>query len=246
MPRRLAIVGLAAVLACPAFAQQVQQNQAIPYPVTPQPAETQTNQGLGQNTQQREQRVRQGGAPQDTRAQTNQGQSQGQSGAPVQMSQQQSQADRQYVQQTLAAGTVSLQASNFAATKAQNPRVKQFAGFEIAEQNTLSEVMHSMAEPTATSSTTQGAQQAASTAPELPQADAAAMERMSKAQGGPDFDKDYVAMQLKGHQDLFAIQERYLQGNPQNRELTNVARLALGQIREHIALLKDIQNELSR
>jgi Predicted outer membrane protein len=242
MPRRLAVVGLAAVFACPAFAQQVQQNQAIPYPVTPQPAETQTNQGLGQNAQQREQRVRQGGAPQDTRAQTNQ--SQGPAGATAQMSQPQSQADRQYVEQTLAAGTVSLQASNFAATKAQNPRVKQFAGFEIAEQNTLSEVMHSLAEPTATSSTTTGAQQAASTAPELPQADAAAMERMSKAQGGPDFDKDYVAMQLKGHQDLFAMQERYLQGNPQNRELTNVARLALGQIREHIALLQDIQKEL--
>ncbi|AWM85753.1 DUF4142 domain-containing protein [Microvirga sp. 17 mud 1-3] len=242
MPRRLAIVGLAAVLACPALAQQVQQNQAIPYPTTPQPAETQTNQGLGQNVQQREQRVRQGGAPQDTRAQTNQGQA----GATAQMGQQQSQADRQYVEQTLAAGTVSLQASNFAATKAQNPRVKQFAGFEIAEQNTLSDVMHSMAEPTATSSTTKGAQQAASTAPELPQNDAAAMERMSKAQGGPAFDKDYVAMQLKGHQDLFAVQERYLQGNPQNRELMNVAKLAMGQIREHIALLQDIQKELGQ
>lgn len=242
MPRRLAIVGLAAVLASPALAQQVQQNQAIPYPATPQPAETQTNQGLGQNVQQREQRVRQGGAPQDTRAQTNQGQA----GATAQMGQQQSQADRQYVEQTLAAGTVSLQASNFAATKAQNPRVKQFAGFEIAEQNTLSDVMHSMAEPTATSSTTKGAQQAASTAPELPQNDAAAMERMSKAQGGPAFDKDYVAMQLKGHQDLFAVQERYLQGNPQNRELMNVAKLAMGQIREHIALLQDIQKELGQ
>lgn len=242
MPRRLAIVGLAAVLASPALAQQVQQNQAIPYPATPQPAETQTNQGLGQNVQQREQRVRQGGAPQDTRAQTNQGQA----GATAQMGQQQSQADRQYVEQTLAAGTVSLQASNFAATKAQNPRVKQFAGFEIAEQNTLSDVMHSMAEPTATSSTTKGAQQAASTAPELPQNDAAAMERMSKAQGGPAFDKDYVAMQLKGHQDLFAVQERYLQGNPQNRELMNVAKLAMGQIREHITLLQDIQKELGQ
>ncbi|WP_194164568.1 DUF4142 domain-containing protein [Microvirga thermotolerans] len=242
MSRRLVVAGLAAVLACPALAQQTPQNQAIPYPVAPQPAETQPNQGLGQNAQEREQRVRQGGAPQDSRTQARQGQA----GAPAQMGQQQSQADREYIQQTLATGTVSLQASNFALSKAQNPRVKQFAHFEVAEQNTLSEVLRSMAEPAATSSTTAGAQQAASTAPELPQADAAAMERRSKAQGGAAFDKDYVAMQLKGHQDLLAVQERYLQGNPGNRELMNVAKLARGQIQEHIALLQDMQKETGR
>lgn len=242
MPRRLVIAGLAAAFSLPALAQQAQQNQAIPFPVTPKPAETQPNQGLDQNVQQREQRVRQGGAPQDTRTQSRQGQA----SAPAQMGQQQSQADGQYVQQVLAAGTISLQTSNFALSKAQHPRVKQFADFEVAEQNTLSEVMHSMADPAATSSTSTGAQQAASTAPELPQSDAAAMERMSKAQAGAAFDKDYVTLQLKGHQDLLAIQERYLKSNGGNRELANVAKLASGQIREHIALLQDIQKELGR
>ena len=240
MSRRLVAVGFIAAIAVPAFAQQ--QAPVSPIPATPVPAETQTNQGLGSNAQQREQRVQQGGAPQDTQTPQRQGQA---ASAPAAQGQQQSQADLQYIQQTLAVGTVSLQESNFAVSKAQNPRVKRFAAFEVAEQNTLSDVLHSFSDPAATASTSAGAKQAASTAPELPAADAAVMERMSKAQPGAAFDKDYVAAQLKGHQDLLAIQERYIAASG-NREATSIARLARGQIREHIALLEDIQKELGR
>lgn len=240
MSRQLTIIGLAVAFSLPAFAQQ--QNQPTPIPVTPQPAETQQNQSLGIGQQERQQRLQQGGAPQDTGTQMRQGQA----SSPAGMGQQQSQADRQYIQQTLAAGTVALQVSNFALTKAQHPRVKQFANFEVAEQTTLAEVLHSFADPAATASTTTGAQQAASTAPEIPQKDSAAMEKMSRAQAGAAFDKDYVAMQLQGHRELLAIQERYLQGNPGNREAMNVAKLARGQIKEHIALLEGIQKELGR
>src|SRR5689334_9402065 len=180
MPRRLVIAGLAAAFSLPAFAAFAQTQPSVaPIPVSPQPAESQVNQNLGTNVQQREQRVRQGGAPQDTQSQARQTQG----SAPAQTGQQQSQADRQYVEQTLAAGTVSLQATNFALGKAQNPRVKQFAGFEAAEQNTMTDVLHGFAEPAATSSTgqtSQGARQAASTAPVLPQDGADAMEAMSK------------------------------------------------------------------
>jgi len=239
MSRRLAIAGLALAFGLPALAQQA---PVSPIPAAPQPAETQTNQGLGSNQQQRQQRTQQGGAPQDTQTPARQAQA----SAPAAMGQQQSEADRRYVQQTLAVGTVALQASNFALTKAQNPRVKMFAGFEVAEQNTLSDVLHSFAEPATTASTTQGAKQAAATAPELPQKDAAAMERMSRAQPGAAFDKDYVAMQLEGHRELLGIQERYLQSNPGNREAMNVAKLARGQIKEHLALLEDMQKELAR
>lgn len=231
MSRHLVAAGFLAAFSLPAFAQA---------PAPTQPAETQTNQNLGTNVQQREQRTRQGGAPQDTRAQTRQG------SAPAQMGQQQSQADQQYIQQTLAAGTVALQSSNFALSKAQHPRVKQFAEFEVAEQNTLADVMHSMAEPAATASTTTGAQAAASTAPELPQKDAAAMEKMSRAQAGAAFDKDYVAMQIQGHQELLGAQEKYLQSNSGNRELMNIAKLARGQIKEHLVLLQSMQQELGR
>jgi predicted outer membrane protein len=240
MSRRLVIAGLMAAVAVPAFAQQ--QNQAIPYSVSPQPAETQPNPALGQNAQERQQRTQQGGAPQDTQTPARQGQA----SAPAALGQQQSQADRQYIQQALALGTVSLQQSNFALSKAQNPRVKQFAEFEIGEQNLLTEIMHSFADPNATASTTRGAQAAASTAPELPPKDAQAMERLSKAQAGPAFDRDYVALQIQGHQELLKLQETYLQQGSGNRETTNLAKLARNQIQEHLAMLQDVQKQLGQ
>jgi len=241
MSRRLVIAGLMAAISLPALAQQ--QNQAIPFSVAPQPAETQPNPALGQNAQERQQRTQQGGAPQDTQTPARQGQA---NSAPAAMGQQQSQADRQYIQQALALSTVSLQQSNFALAKAQNPRVKQFAEFEIGEQNLLTEIMHSFADPNATASTTRGAQQAASTAPELPQKDSEAMERLSKAQPGAAFDRDYVTLQIQGHQDLLKLQDSYLQQGSGNRETTNVARLARGQIQEHLTKLQEIQQELGR
>ncbi|MBM6593416.1 DUF4142 domain-containing protein [Microvirga pudoricolor] len=244
MSRRLVTAGfIAAIMAAPAFAQGVTQNQGITQPATPQPAETQVNQGLGANAAQREQRVQQGGAPQDTGTPMRQGQN---ASAPAQMGQQQSQADMQYVQQTLAAGTVSLQQSNFALAKAQHPRVKEFANFEVAEQNTLADVMRSFSEPSSTASTSPGARQAASTAPELPAADAAVMEKLSKAQPGAAFDKDYVAAQIDGHRKLLAVQETYMKNASGNREALNVAKLASGQIKEHITMLQDLQKELGR
>ncbi len=238
--RHLVIAGLGLALSVPAFAQQ--SNQGISTPTTTKPAETQPNQALGQGAQERQQRTQQGGAPQDTQTPMRQGQA---NSAPAAQGQQQSQADRQYIQQTLAAGTVSLQQANFAHGKAQHPRVKQFAEFEIGEQNNLADILHSFADPAATASTTGGAQAAASTAPELPQADAAVMERMSKAQPGAAFDKDFVTAQIKGHQDLLKIQENYIKSSG-NREMTDIAKLASGQIKEHIATLQDIQKELGR
>jgi predicted outer membrane protein len=242
MSRRLVIAGLAAAISFPALAQGVQQNQAIPYSVAPQPTETQPNQALGTNAQQREQRTQQGGAPQDTQTPARQGQA----SAPAAQGQQASQADRQYIQQVLAVSTVSLQQANFALSKAQDPRVKQFAEFEIGEQNTLQDILHSFADPAATASTTRGAQQAAATAPELPPQDAAAMEKLSKAQGGPAFDRDFVAMQIEGHQKLLSLQEQYLKTGSGNRETVNVAKLARGQIQQHLAMLQMIQKELGQ
>ncbi|WP_457089257.1 DUF4142 domain-containing protein [Microvirga sp. P5_D2] len=238
--RHLVIAGLGLALSLPAVAQQ--SSPGISSPTTTQPAETQANPALGQNAQERQQRTQQGGTPQDTQAPMRQGQA---SSAPAAQGQQQSQADRQYIQQTLAMGTVSLQQSNFAHSKAQNPRVKQFSEFEIGEQNNIADVLHSFADPAATASTTAGAQAAASTAPELPQSESAAMERLSKAQAGAGFDKDYVTLQIKGHEELLKIQESYIKSSG-NREMTNIAKLARGQIKEHIATLQSIQKELGR
>jgi predicted outer membrane protein len=136
--------------------------------------------------------------------------------------------------------------------------VKQFAVFEETEQNTMFDVLHSLSDPATTASTNANAAQAtgqnaprnpaqaAATAPVLSGQAAAAMEEMSKAAPGPGFDRAYVDLQIRGHQELLAIQERYLAGNPGHRPTATIARLARGQIREHLALLQDIRNELGR
>ncbi|HZH09192.1 MAG TPA: DUF4142 domain-containing protein [Microvirga sp.] len=239
-PRHLIIAGIAVAFSLPAFAQQ--QNQAIPYSVTPQPTETNPNAALGQGADQRQQRTQQGGAPQDTQTPMRQGQA---SSAPAAQGQQQSQEDRQYIQQALALSTVSLQQSNFALSKAQNPRVKQFAQFEIGEQNNLTDILHSFADPAATASTTTGARASAATAPELSQEDSAAMERLSKAQAGAAFDRDYISLQIQGHQRLLKLQDNQIRSSG-SREMTNIAKLARGQIQEHLAMLEVIQKELGR
>jgi putative membrane protein len=77
--------------------------------------------------------------------------------------------------------------------------------------------------------------------------DASAREMVQKLQGqqaGAEFDRMYLEGQLQGHRSLLQVQERYLQSNPQNREHVNVARMARGQIREHIALLEDMQKTM--
>jgi predicted outer membrane protein len=167
-------------------------------------------------------------------------------------------AEIRHIQDTMALGTVTLQAATFARSKAQDPRVQRFAGFEEAEQNTLVEVLRSLADPAATSSTNlqaaqataqnapQNPSQAAATAPVIAPERAALMERMSRAQPGPDFDRDFVQLQLDGHRDLLQVQERYLAGNPRSREQRAIALMARTQIREHIALLEAIQQELGR
>jgi putative membrane protein len=50
--------------------------------------------------------------------------------------------------------------------------------------------------------------------------------------------------QIEGHQELLQIQERFLQGRPQSREAMNAAKMARGHIKEHIAMLKGIQEGL--
>ncbi len=270
MDRRVVTAGLVAALASPALAQQ--STVTSPIPVQPQPTETQAGGGLAtpqgaQTNQDRVNRTQAGGSPADTTSARRQGQASdpaqaGQNAAQAARgesgSAEQTQAVTQYIQQVMAAGTLALQASTFARDKAQNPKVKQFAAFEEAEQNTMFDVLHSLSDPSTTSSTnqqaaqatTQGAprnpSQAAATAPVMSGQASSAMEEMSKAAAGPAFDRAYIDLQIRGHQELFAIQERYLASNSGHRPTMTVARLARGQIREHLALLQDIQKELGR
>lgn len=153
------------------------------------------------------------------------------------------QAEMQHMQQTMQLGMVALESSRIALNKARNEDLKRFANFEVQEQTTLSEVLRSMMDPGATAATGQSgaAMQGAM------QMDASARDVMQKLEGrqaGAEFDKAYLQAQLQGHRDLLQVQERYLQSNSQNREHMNVARMARGQIREHIALLEAMQKTI--
>jgi putative membrane protein len=162
-----------------------------------------------------------------------------------------SQADMQHLQQTMMLGMVALETSKLALDKARNEDLKQFAKFETDEQTTLSEVLRSMMDPSATS-----AAGTANPAPSTPaaaanpgmtmQMDAKGREMVQKLNqaSGAEFDREYLQGQMQGHRDLLQAQERYLQSNSQNREHMNVAKMARGMIREHIALLEDIQKKI--
>jgi putative membrane protein len=162
---------------------------------------------------------------------------------------QMSQADMQHMQQTLQLGMVALESSRLAMNKVRSDDLKRFANFEVQEQTTLSEVLHSMMEPAATAATGSTGSQSNPSSMNMPpmQMDASArdmMQKMQNQQAGVEFDKIYLQAQLQGHRDLLQVQERYLQSNPQNREHTNVAKMARGHIREHIAMLEEMQKTL--
>lgn len=224
MDRRLLLAGLAAIAAAaPALAQQSNPNSAMPTGQTGTSGTAGMRAGAGQLGQ----------------------------------------AEMQHIQQTLQLGTMALETSRIALQKARNENLKQFAQFETEEQMTLSQVLHSMMDPTATAatgSTMQGqSSQTGSSASSTPMAAAnsagRAPDSMMDAQGremiqklqqasGAEFDREYLQGQLQGHRTLLQVQEQYLSSNPQNMNHANVVKLARGQIREHIALLENMQKTM--
>jgi hypothetical protein len=69
----------------------------------------------------------------------------------------------------------------------------------------------------------------------------AAVEKFKNASAGSQFDYDYHRYQVEGHRKLLDIQEVYLKA-PDNLGEANVAKLAWGMIKEHLALLADLNN----
>jgi len=156
-----------------------------------------------------------------------------------------SQADVQHMQQTMQLGMVALETSRIAQQKAQNADLKQFATFEVQEQTTISEVLQSMMDPAATAATSaQAGGTTGATGMQMPAEARQMVQKLQSAQAGAEFDREYLQGQMQGHRELLQVQERYLSSNPQNREHMNVAKMARTQIREHIALLEDMQQKI--
>ena len=145
-------------------------------------------------------------------------------------------AELKHTQETKKVGGLSLASSRVAVAKASDAKVKQFAEWEVAEQETIADILKSME---ADSGKAEGALHPPTEAETEAALDEKAKKRLGdlKAMSGADFDKAYLAVQVEGHKELLLIQEDYLKIG-RNREHLSVTKLARGQIKEHITILE--------
>ncbi len=135
----------------------------------------------------------------------------------------------EHASRTLQLGSLSLQASDLALQRAQNPRVREFAGFERNEQITIAQVLTDTQAPEPV---------------KLDQANAAILQALSAATG-PQFDVTYVADQIQLHTQLMQAQQAFIQGQPRmETDDVHVAMLTRMVIQMHQTMLIDLQNAL--
>lgn len=159
--------------------------------------------------------------------------------APVTLSD----ASAAHVKNTMAVGSLSLAVSRIAAGKVTQPLLKQFTAFEIAEQETIADILKAMTMP---GSPPRGKVKPPTDAELMGNLDAdgkAAVEKMAAMKPGKAFERDYIKAQIEGHRTLLAIQEAYLK-TPDSLDETNVAKLAKGMITEHLVLLSDLEKQI--
>ncbi len=136
----------------------------------------------------------------------------------------------EYLAATLMGGTLAKQTSQLALERAQNPRVRQFAGFEIAEQTALAQVLTDTENP-----------------PPVPldANHAAVLQTLQAQQAGPGFDRAYVLSQIQQHQALLLVQQGYLDGFNRSADTRHIAVLARVSIQQHLAMPQGIQATLA-
>jgi putative membrane protein len=143
----------------------------------------------------------------------------------------------QHMRRTAAVGSLSLLISRLAVNRVQNPKLLQFAKFEVAEQNTISDIIKGMM------------QRSPASGEVVPPSDQEAMSHLGpkeqedyqklQAMSGHAFERAYIEAEVDGHQKLLGIQNDYL-ATGHNREELDVAKLAKGMIQEHLVLLGDL------
>jgi predicted outer membrane protein len=134
-----------------------------------------------------------------------------------------------YKAQTLKAGNFSKQISQLAVAKANNPKVRQFAEFEEAEQTAVAQVLTDETNPPILALDTREAE----------------IMGQLQARSGKDFDGAYILSQIIGHQQLFNIQQAFLRDAMAGQEYEPVAVLARMVIQMHLTMLQDLKNEVA-
>lgn len=146
-------------------------------------------------------------------------------------------AEQKHLTDTMAAGAMSLASSRVALKKVRNEDIKQFAEFEVAEQETIADVLMSVKDPSKASGKVTKPSDA-EVRQLVSKDDAAALEKMEQLDGKA-FEQAYVKAQTDGHEKLLTIQETYLANGKLPAHLA-IAKLARGQIKEHLTLLEDL------
>jgi putative membrane protein len=135
----------------------------------------------------------------------------------------------EHLAMTLMGGTLAKQTSQLAEQRAQNPKVRQFAGFEIAEQTALAQVLTDSENP-----------------PPVPlDAEHAAVLQALQGQSGPAFDRAYVQGQIQGHHELLMVQQGYLDSTDRRVDMQHIAVLARMSIQQHLVMLTELQQMLA-
>ena len=144
-----------------------------------------------------------------------------------------------HIKDTMAVGSLSLMLSRIAAPKVNTAALKQFTGFEIAEQETIASILKAIQNGEAPNGSIPSPSDA-EVMQNLDDAGKSAVEKLRAMRAGWEFDREYLRAEVDGHNKLLQIQQAYLQ-SPDDLDETNVAKLAQGMIKEHLALLGDMQ-----
>jgi len=122
----------------------------------------------------------------------------------------------EHMAMTLMGGTLAKQTS-------------QIAGFEIAEQTAIAQVLTNTDNP-----------------PPVPlDAEHAAVLKTLEAQSGAAFDRAYILGQITGHQELLQVQQGYLDNTNRSTDTQHIAVLARMSIQQHLVMLQEIQQMLA-
>jgi putative membrane protein len=131
----------------------------------------------------------------------------------------------QYKAETLMLGASSKEISLLAAERSRNPRIAQFAQFEIAEQTTMAQVVTDENNPK----------------PVAIDPEHAAILRRLQGASDKDFDKAYLQEQLTMHAELLSAQQSFLNNDPSDADLKHIAMLARTVIQMHVTMLHDLE-----
>lgn len=129
---------------------------------------------------------------------------------------------------------ISLATSRIAKEKATQANTKEFAGFEFEEAVAVLTVLKNLETPT----------------PEIEPEQQTTLNQIETAQPGAEFDRAYIAAQLKNHEELYELADNYLNNSdaatsdPAEQQGRNLATLSRAVFKEHVLICKRISGEL--